>query len=103
VARLPAEADARAGLTLRSSDAYLVLASIADGGGGGGGGGGTQGGGGTKRSWHVHFWIGASCGADKAGAAAALTVQLCGLLEEDEDGDGVGQHREEQAFPSYHP
>ena len=51
----------------------------------------------------MHFWIGASCGADKAGAAAALTVQLCGLLEEDEDGDGVGQHREEQAFPSYHP
>ena len=39
VARLPAEADARAGLTLlelRSSDAYLVLAFIADGGGEGG-------------------------------------------------------------------
>ena len=33
VAWLPAEADARAGLTLRSSDAYLVLAFIADGGG----------------------------------------------------------------------
>ena len=108
VSRLPAEADVRAGLTLRSSDAYLVLASIADGGrgaggGAGGGGGGGTNGGGAKKSWHVHFWIGASCGADKAGAAAALTVQLCGLLEEDEDGDGVGQHREEQVLPSCHP
>eukprot|EP00967_Tisochrysis_lutea_P111727 scaffold175939_cov27-Tisochrysis_lutea.AAC.6 len=31
--------------------------------------------------WRVHFWIGSRCGADQAGAAAALSVQLSCAVE----------------------
>ena len=34
--------------------------------------------------WVVHYWMGARCGVDKAGAAAALAVQLKALIETEE-------------------
>ena len=53
---------------------------------------GSQGGGGSNgrpgsdlsNRWVVHYWMGARCGVDKAGAAAALAVQLKALIETEE-------------------
>jgi hypothetical protein len=33
-----------------------------------------------SKAWRAYYWLGASCTADKSGAAAALVVQLSGLL-----------------------
>ena len=46
-----------------------------------------------RSGWRAHYWIGASCTADKSGAAAALVVQLGGLLHS--DGKLVGGHMRE--------
>lgn len=51
-------------------------------------------------AWRVHFWIGVECGADQAGAAAALAVQLSCTVEA-EIGHPCRQMREVQGCESH--
>ena len=114
VVRVPFEPGAP--LRLHTTDAYILLVPCArvqapatapaaapaageDRGAADDAGGVSRGGdGGGGCSWRAHYWLGAACTADKSGAAAALVVQLDGLLSS--DGATVSHRREVEGAES---
>ena len=103
VRRVPC-VDAHAPLKLHTTDAYILLApptkastaaaapaaapaaaapTAAEAGISASGGSGSGTGEADDKAWRIFYWLGAACTADKSGAAAALVVQLSGLLSAD--------------------
>ena len=84
--------DPAALLKLHTTEAYILLLPIFSPAGEDGGLEPVMG------RWRLHYWIGSKCTADKSGAAAALVVQLSGLLAV--DGRAVSHYRETQGSES---